>query len=88
MILEQEKLLSADDQKIGGRVLSNLGNSAVLELRPDLRISVSAGVVRLDGAVSFPAEKAMIEDVVRFTEGVLAVENALRILPCSARRSS
>lgn len=87
MILEQEKLLSADDQKIGGRVLSNLGNSAVLELRPDLRISVSAGVVRLDGAVSFPAEKAMIEDVVRFTEGVLAVENALRILPCSARRS-
>ncbi len=88
MILEQEKLLSADDQKIGGRVLSNLGNSAVLEQRTDLRISVSAGVVRLEGSVSFPAEKAMIEDVVRFTEGVLAVENALRILPCSARRSS
>ncbi|MDC4206382.1 MAG: BON domain-containing protein [Candidatus Manganitrophus sp.] len=49
---------------------------------------VSAGVVRLEGSVLLLAEKAMIEDAVRFTEGVLAVENALRIVPCSARRSA
>jgi len=88
MILEQEKPLSITDQEVGGRILSNLKNNAVLERPPDLRISVSAGVVRLEGVVSFPAEKGMIEDIVRFTEGVSAVENALRILPCSVRRSS
>lgn len=88
MILEQEKLLSMSDQVIGGRLISNLRNSAVLEPPPDLWVSVSSRVVRLEGCVSLPAEKGMIEDIVRFTEGVLAVENALRILPRSARRSS
>lgn len=88
MFLEQEKLLSKYDQEIGRRIWSNLRNSAVLEVRFDLRISVSAGVARLEGRVSFPAEKEMIEEIVRFTEGVVAVENALRILSCSARRSS
>lgn len=87
MILEQEKLLSIEDQALGARVLSNLGRSAVVESPPDLRISVCWGVVRLEGHVFLPAEKTMIEDVVRFTEGVLAVENALRVHPCGARRS-
>lgn len=85
---KKEGLLSTDDREIGGRVLNNLKRSAVTEFPPDLRIVVSAGVVRLEGSVSLLAEKAMIEDAVRFTEGVLAVENALRIVSCSARRSA
>jgi osmotically-inducible protein OsmY len=87
MILEKERRLSVDDQRIGSRLLRDLRNSAVLESPSDLHISVSAGVVRREGSVSLPAEKAMIEDLVRFTVGVLAVENALRIVPCAARRS-
>lgn len=85
---KKERRLSTKDQEIGGRVLNSLKRSAVTEFPPDLRIAVSAGVVRLEGSVSLLAEKAMIEDAVRFTEGVLAVENALRIVPCSARRSA
>lgn len=87
MILEKEALLTKQDREIGSRVLSNLKYNAVLESPPDLRITVSSGVVRLEGCVSFAAEKAMIEEVVRFTQGVLAVENALRLPPCSSRRS-
>jgi osmotically-inducible protein OsmY len=86
-ILRRMKSLSIDDQAVSARVLNNLRRSAVVESPPDLRISVSAGVVRLEGSVFLPAEKAVIEELVRLTEGVLAVENALRILPCSARRS-
>lgn len=88
MIPEKEARLSRHDQEIGARILSNLRSSAVLESSSGFRIAVSSGVVRLEGRVFLPAEKAMIEEVVRFTEGVLAVENALRIVPCSARRSS
>lgn len=87
MILEQEKLLSTDDQALGGRVLTNLSRSAIIESPPDLRISICGGVVRLEGRVLLPAEKTMIEDVVRCTDGVLSVENALRVYPCAARRS-
>ncbi|WDT69278.1 MAG: BON domain-containing protein [Candidatus Manganitrophus sp.] len=88
MTLKKEGLLSTDDQEIRARILNSLKRSAVIEFPPDLRIVVSAGVVRLEGSVLLLAEKAMIEDAVRFTEGVLAVENALRIVPCSARRSA
>lgn len=88
MIPESASLLSTDDQEIGARVLNNLRRSAVVESPPDLRVSVSAGVLRLEGRVFLPAEKAMIEEIGRFTEGVLAVENALRIVPCAARRSA
>lgn len=88
MILEKKEALPLHDQEIGARILKSLKRSAVTEFPPDLRIVVSAGVVRLEGSVSLLAEKAMIEDAVRFTEGVLAVENALGIVPCSARRSS
>lgn len=88
MTLKKEGLLSTDNQEIRARILNILKRSAVIEFPPDLRIVVSAGVVRLEGSVLLLAEKAMIEDAVRFTEGVLAVENALRIVPCSARRSA
>ncbi|TAK06323.1 MAG: BON domain-containing protein [Candidatus Manganitrophaceae bacterium] len=87
MILEQEALLTTEDREIGARVVKNLRSNAVLPSPPDLRIVVASGVVRLEGCVSFPAEKALIEEIVRFTPGVLAVENALRLLPCSSRRS-
>lgn len=83
-----EGSLTPDDAALGVRVLENLKRSAVLEFPADLRMTLCAGVVRLEGAVTFPAEKAMIEEVVRFTEGVLAVENALHLLPCASRRSS
>ena len=88
MILEKAERLSIQDEEIGGRVLSNLKRSAVLAYPHDVRIAIHSGVVRLEGRVSFPAEKAMIGEIVGFTEGVLAVENALRILPCSERRPS
>lgn len=88
MTLKKEGLLSTHDQEIRARILNGLKRSAVIEFPPDLRIVVSAGVVRLEGSVLLLAEKAMIEDAVRFTEGVLAVENALRIVPRSARRSA
>lgn len=88
MTLKKEGLLSTDDQEIRARILNSLKRSAVIEFPPDLRIVVSAGVVRLEGSVLLLAEKAMIEDAVRFTEGVLAVENALQIVSCSARRAA
>ncbi|GEM_PF-7128531 len=88
MILKKETLLTKEDQELGARVRHNLQRNAVLEIPSDLRIAISSGVVRLEGTVSLPAEKAMIEEVVRFTEGVLAVENALRVRPCASRRSS
>lgn len=88
MIRRQEKFLPMQDQQIGAQILDHLRRSAVLEFPPDLRIAVSSGVVRLEGRVSIPAEKAMIEEIVRFTPGVRAVENALRISSCSSRRSS
>lgn len=88
MILEKAGRLSTNDQEIRARILNSLKQSAVIDFPSDLRIVLSSGVVRLEGSVFLLAEKAMIEDAVRFTEGVLAVENALRIVPCAARRSA
>ncbi|MBI3805236.1 MAG: BON domain-containing protein [Nitrospirae bacterium] len=71
---------TTSDEQIRARVVQSLQRHAVIESPPHLRIVVREGVVRLEGSVSFPAEKAMIEEVVRLTEGVAAVENALRII--------
>ena len=87
MILKKDLAAAASDRDLLARVWRNLKYSAVLECPPDLRIVASSGVVRLEGSVSLPAEKTMIEDIARMTEGVAAVENALRIIPASGRHA-
>jgi osmotically-inducible protein OsmY len=50
-------------------------------LAPDLRISVDAGNVSLDGIAGDSEIAHMIERTVRQTEGVIEIDNKMRIMP-------
>lgn len=72
------------DQLLRERILDHLSKNVVLSPPVDLFIFVSSGAATLYGNVSTPAEKTMVDDIVRFTEGVRSLRNELKIAPIGA----
>ena len=85
---EKETFLSAEERALRERIVRNLRSHAVIDLPASIRVGIEGGVVHLSGQVSMQAEKQMVEEIVRFTAGVAAVDNRIEIAPCAGRKGS
>lgn len=85
---EKETSLSGEARALRERIVRNLESHAVIDLPPSIRIGIEGGVVHLSGRVVMQAEKQMVEEIVRFTAGVVAVDNRIEIAPCAGRRGT
>lgn len=84
-IAEKETAASVEERALGEKIIRDLKASAVVDSDTSVEIAVKAGVVHLYGTVLMQAEKQLLEEIVRATEGVASVRNYLEILPCSRK---
>lgn len=85
-VAEKETFSSEKDHELGRRIIENLKSNVVADLPTRLEIRVAAGAVHLYGKVLMQAEKQMVEEIVRLTNGVCSVVNHLDITPCAGKR--